>query len=1052
MKKLRVIEDGKQFEVYLKFALTEKPVHGNIPSLIGLAYAGSFTSARAVHAALYIGSTVEIIDEVTGDITVVHPNADYRRIETVDGKVTHHTVLPRSTSDEDYQLTLNDMVRHASEYYPERVVIAPKGNVIEVAGQFIAETFGLPKTPEWANQYLTILGIQHCRKIDVMVTDLAGEWKTVKAVKIVAMKEEMVLQKINEAIQNKVLNPRSTSIMGEGNFKEDMTTESYLQTNAELLAKKLDAFMKPLTDGSNFSPFIGELNRLPVPAQAKASMGALEVLKHKKGVFLVGDMGTGKTQQSLTAAYTYMRQRQQSGAEDGISVLIVAPSNVVPKWANSEIPKVLKRHRFTTRIISNTKEALEYVREVKNGKIVPKGKIEFVLVSTDRMKLASQGYVLGARWDSYNFVWRSPNTGKPLLKPTKKKDDKEEDAVAGWSDVIEKPSNPPTPAEIDEARKKGTLLPNGLPKGCVKKWKTDVRNFQDNYDEEKNHRSLARPARKDWAETKGGARWMIAEIFQKHLRNHFHMGIFDEIHQMKASDSGRGVALAKILKSCRKYLFLTGTLTNGASTSIQSLLWRAYPGELLKDGINYQTSKEQWAQRYGVVEKVVTRQDGDSTVGSNTNRRKETTIVKEKPGISPKLISNFLLDKCVFVELQDLQVPLVELQEIPIIVELEDDHLTEYKKLHSDLYNTALKYQKEIGSAAWSKFNPTTINYADQPQYGAEVEYIDHDGDLLSTVTAPAFPKSYLTIKERELLKNIESELRDKRRCIIFTHYTGNYGTNERLRMILEKNGIACEIMNDTVGVDQRFDWLEQQAQAGTEVLIMNQRLVEVGLDLMEFPTIMFYQMNDDINVVRQASRRSWRLGQHKLCKVLFFVADKTNQMVQFQRLMSRRVAAMIVEGRIERSSSLAKYADTSSSSMVADLSKTLSSVELTNAWKSAAAKDVDANLEIISEKDFKVRVEQAFKDLTAKTLELSGFQPTEEDKFDWDAFDKALNELDKVEQAFLQFEAMMAEKEAKSVTKTNDEIEVKRQKRIKERTFEVINGVEQLDLFSLLG
>lgn len=1052
MKKLRVIEEGKQFEVYLKFALTEKPLQGNTPTLIGLAYAGSFTATRAVHAALYIASTVEIIDEDTGDVTVVRPTADYRRIETVDGKVTHHMILPRSTSDEDYQLALNDMVRNASQYYPERVVIAPKGNVIEVAGQFIAETFGLPKTADWANQYLTILGIQHCRKIDVMVTNLASEWQTVKAVKIVAMKEEMVLQKINEVIKNKVLNPRSTSIMGEGNFKEDMTTEDYLKTNAELLAKKLDAFMKPLTDGSNLSPVIGELNRLPVPAQAKASMGALEVLKHKKGVFLVGDMGTGKTQQSLTTVYTYMRQRQQSGAQDGISVLIVAPSNVVPKWATSEIPKVLKRHKFTTRIISNTNEALEYVREVKNGKKVPKGKIEFVLVSTDRMKLASQGYVLGARWDSNDFVWRSPNTGKPLLKPTKKKEDKEEDAIAGWADAIDKPSQPPTPSEIEEARKKGTLLPNGLPRDYVKKWKTDVRNFQDNYDEEKNHRSLARPARKDWAETKGGARWMIAEIFQKHLRSHFHLGIYDEIHQMKASDSGRGVALAKILKSCRKYLFLTGTLTNGASTSIQSLLWRAYPGELLKDGINYQTSKEQWAQRYGVVEKIVTRQDGDSTVGSNTNRRKDTVIVKEKPGISPKLISNFLLDKCVFVELQDLQVPLVELQEIPIIVELEDVHLTEYKKLHSDLYNTALKYQREIGSAAWSKFNPTTINYADQPQLGAEVEYIDKDGDLLETVTAPAFPKSYLTKKEKELLKNVENELRDKRRCIIFTHYTGNYGTNERLKMILEKNGIACEIMNDTIGVDQRFDWLEQQAQLGTEVLIMNQRLVEVGLDLMEFPTIMFYQMNDDINVVRQASRRSWRLGQHKLCKVLFFVADKTNQMVQFQRLMSRRVAAMIVEGRIERSSSLAKYADTSSSSMVADLSKTLSSVELTNAWKSAAAKDVDANLEIVSEKEFKTRVEQAFKELTAKTLELSGFQPTEEDNFDWDAFDEALNELDKVEQAFLQFEAMIAEKTKEPVKLPNNEIEEKRKKRKKERAIEVINGVEQLDLFSLLG
>lgn len=1048
MKKIRVIEEGKQFEVYLKFALTEKSPFDSSEVLMGAAYAGSFTATRAVHAAMYGYQPIEIYDETTGKVQKVRPNANYRRVETVDGKVTHHMLLPRSSSDEDYQLALNEMVKHGSDRYPERVVLAPNGNIVEVAGQYIAETFGLPKTPEWANHYMMLLGIENCRKISVISTDLAGDWKDIKAVRIIPMKEQDVLDKINEAIQNTVLNPRSTSIMGEGKFKEDMSTEEYLRENAEILAKKLDAFMKPLTDGSKISSYVGELSRLPVPAQAKASMAALEVLKHKKGVFLVGDMGSGKTQQSLTAIYTYMRQREQTGATDGISVLIVAPANVVPKWATSEIPKVIKRHKFKTRIISNTAEALAYVLEVKSGKKVPKGTIEFVLISTDRMKLASQGFVLGAKWDSKHYVWRSPNTGKALIKPNKKENESEEDAIAGWSEVVEKPSNPPTPATIKEARQKGQLLPNGLPINYVKKWRPDVRNFQDDYTQGKNHRSLARPARKDWGETKGGSRWMIADIFQKHLRSHFHMGIFDEIHQMKASDSGRGVALAKILKSCRKYLFLTGTLTNGASTSIQALLWRAFPGELLKEGIQYKTSKEQWAQRYGVLEKIVTRNEDNKTVGVNTNRKKETVIVKEKPGISPSLISTFLLDKCVFVELSDLQVPLVELQEIPVVVQLDDDHLDEYKKLHSNLYNTSLNLQRELGSAAWSMFNPTTINYADQPQLGAEVEYINKEGTLVETVTATAFPKSYITSKERAIIKDVEKELQANRRCIIFTHFSGNYKTNERLKGLLEDRGIACEIMNDTVTVDQRFDWLEEQAKKGTEVLIMNQRLVEVGLDLLEFPNIMFYQMNDDINVVRQASRRSWRLGQHRTAKVFYYVAEKTNQMVQFQRLMSRRVAAMIVEGRIERSDELAKYADTSSTGVVADLSKTLSSIELVNAWKSAAEKDIDADLELVSESEFKQRVSEAFTRLTAETLAICGYQP-EADTFDWDAFDNAVDELEKVEAAYKLLEEKLAEKK-KPLTPVPDEIKNRRIAKRKEEAEEKVNGFEQLDLFRL--
>jgi hypothetical protein len=755
---------------------------------------------------------------------------------------------------------------------------------------------------------------------------------------------------------------------------------------------------------------------------------------------------------SLTTVYTYFRQREQSGATDGIRILIVAPSNVVPKWETSEIPKVIKKHKYTTRVISSTNEALAYVREVKSGKKVPKGRIEFVLVSTDRMKLASQGFVLGAKWDNHNYIWISPNTGRPLIKPNKKENESEEDAIAGWSDVVEKPSNPPTPAEIQQSRIDGKLLPNGLPLGYIKKWTPNVRNFQDDYNKEKNHRSLARPARKNWGETKGGSRWMIADIFQKHLRNHFHLGIFDEIHQMKASDSGRGVALAKILKSCRKYIFLTGTLTNGSSSSIHSLLWRAYPGELLAEGINYKTSKEQWAQRYGVLEKVVTRHDGDTTVGINSNRKKETVIIKEKPGISPSLISTFLLDKCVFMDLSDLQVPLVELEEIPVVVPLGDDHLDEYKKLHTSLYNSAVHYQREIGSAAWSMFNPTTINYADQPQLGAEVEFIGKGGVLLDTVLAPSFPKSYITAKERQLIKDVENELQSNRRCIVFTHFSGNYGTNERLKGILENKGIVCNIMNDTVSVDQRFDWLEEQAQSGTEVLIMNMRLVEVGLDLMEFPNIMFYQMNDDINVCRQASRRAWRLGQHKKCKVYYYVADKTNQMVQFQRLMSRRVAAMIVEGRIERSDRLAKYADTSTNGMVADLSKALSSVELVNAWKSAAEKDLDTGIELVSESEFQQKVSEAFARLTAETLAISGYQPTEDtDSMNWDAFDDALNELNKVEEAFKKLEQMLAERKLKPI-EVSDEVKQRRIERRRKEAEEQVDQYEQLDLFTLIG
>src|SRR5699024_5242686 len=93
--------------------------------------------------------------------------------------------------------------------------------------------------------------------------------------------------------------------------------------------------------GTHFSKYIAETNRVCVPAQARSVMGLNSILKEKNGAFLVGVMGSGKTQISLTSAYVQARKREESGAKDGFRSLIVAPSNVLPKWATSEIPTTL---------------------------------------------------------------------------------------------------------------------------------------------------------------------------------------------------------------------------------------------------------------------------------------------------------------------------------------------------------------------------------------------------------------------------------------------------------------------------------------------------------------------------------------------------------------------------------------------------------------------------------------------------------------------------------------------------------------------------------------
>jgi len=971
LKIIRVNEMGKMFEAFVQVLMLDNQLDKK--KIVGLAIAGNHAACRAIHASLYQTSEFVVVDVITGEETTYQSSYYYRKVEELNGKVCHMFLLPRMALSDEYNEECMNAEGNKSAH-PDRILLSREGNIEELAGQFLASKYSLPRTKDWADLYLNLLPQEKWMELEIIRTDMSVGLENLRAVLIRSMKEEEVLQIIDNAIKLGILNVH-TEIGEAAILNEGMTAEEYLRANAEVLATKIDTHLKPIYDGKDYCPYIGLTNRVSLPAQARAVMGVLKVFKKYTNVYICADMGVGKTQMSLTACYAMMRERQNSGAKEGLRVLIVAPAITIPKWATKEIPSILGSNMVTVNVIESTEDALKYVKKVQSGHRVPKGQLEFVLVSTDRMKLTANKFVLGAKWDNHKHVWRCPDCGKPLLSPKAK--EHERDMYATWKEIVESPTVPPFASEIQDAREEKRLEPNGLPKGYIKRYTSRIRQMDcscHKRGDKKSHCSLTRPALKERGEDNTKRRWMIAQIFQRALKKHFHVGIFDEIQMMKASDSGRGLSFHKLLKSCKKSMLLTGTLTNGASSSIQATLWRTSPKALLEEGFKHNTSKELWAEKYGVLERVTYRDNDEGVVGRTTNRRSDRVIIKEKPGIAPQMVAKHLLHNSIFLELSDIGLPVVQLNEEPCILELDPDHESAYRKFHDELYDTCRDLQRALGSKAWSQFSPATLNYAAQPQLGQIVNFTDDQGNLLKTVIAPKFDENYETSLERQLVEDVKKELSENRGCIIFTYFTGVYKTNERLQKLLSKHGIQSDILDiKTTSSMGRFDWLEKQKEKGSKVLIMSMTLVQVGLDLLEWPTLMFWQMHDDINVDRQAGKRAHRIGQHRECRVKFYVADGTQQKAQFQRLMTRRINALIVEGRIERSDALARYAQDEGSSLTRDLASCLSATELTNTWKSAAEKDIDQNIVMVTEKEYQKAIDEAFKRLTTETKRLCG-------------------------------------------------------------------------------
>ena len=74
------------------------------------------------------------------------------------------------------------------------------------------------------------------------------------------------------------------------------------------------------------------------------------------------------------------------------------------------------------------------------------------------------------------------------------------------------------------------------------------------------------------------------------------------------------------------------------------------------------------------------------------------------------------------------------------------------------------------------------------------------------------------------------------------------------------------------------------------DVIITNPELVKTGLDLLDFPTIVFLQSGYNVYTLQQAARRSWRIGQSVPVNVNFLGYSGTAQMACLS-LMARKIA-----------------------------------------------------------------------------------------------------------------------------------------------------------------
>ena len=172
------------------------------------------------------------------------------------------------------------------------------------------------------------------------------------------------------------------------------------------------------------------------------------------------------------------------------------------------------------------------------------------------------------------------------------------------------------------------------------------------------------------------------------------------------------------------------------------------------------------------------------------------------------------------------------------------------------------------------------------------------------------------------------AERLEGRRVLVYVTHTGTRDVTERMDDILTRHGFRVAVMKaDAVAPDRREAWVADRVKQGVDVLICHPRLVQTGLDLIDFPTICWEETDYSVYTMRQASRRSWRIGQTRPVKVVFMAYRGTLQADALKLVAKKLQSSLAVEGELPEDG-LAAYGDDGDDLMLALARKIVSGEE----------------------------------------------------------------------------------------------------------------------------
>ena len=384
------------------------------------------------------------------------------------------------------------------------------------------------------------------------------------------------------------------------------------------------------------------------------------------------------------------------------------------------------------------------------------------------------------------------------------------------------------------------------------------------------------------------------EFIKRYLPDgYFDLLVVDEGHEYKNDGSAQGQAMGVLANKVRKVLLLTGTLMGGYADDLFFLLWRIMPQRMIEDGYRYNlksgslgTAAMAFMREHGILKDIYKETD---EINHRTARGKRISVRTQKaPGFGPLGVARYVLPFTAFLKLKDIGDNILPpYREHFTEVDMTAAQSERYQELESKL-TSALK--EALRSGDNSLLGVVLNCLLAWPDTCFREEVVKHPRTRQLLAFVPTIIGDEAAPKESEMIRLCKQEKARSRRVLVYTTYTGTRDTAARLKGLLEVEGLKASVLRASVETSRREDWICDQVERGVDVIITNPELVKTGLDLLDFPTIVFMQSGYNVYTLQQAARRSWRIGQKAPVDVYFLGYSGSAQMACLS-LMAKKIA-----------------------------------------------------------------------------------------------------------------------------------------------------------------